>query len=274
MFPMSTRTSNPQPLPHSVLRIALCFVLACPLLPRLAHAQEVQKTPNELDTAIADVKSGDVSPRDVEVIARTGAGQAIPALEVQFARTTDLDTKMKIAGGLVRLGDKNNTYWDFLLKQATLAVDSDLPDPFRDSQGNATGRQLSPEFKTWVQTHDVDLSTAVESWTYDLPGKVLLLAETGDPRGIPLLRRALQSHNYQIAAWAAKGLAKIQDKESIPLIVAAVQRAPPEHKSHIAESLVYFDDAQAQGAVDTYIPKDKATLAREERARGRGVFGW
>jgi HEAT repeat protein len=103
---------------------------------------------------------------------------------------------------------------------------------------------------------------------------VLLLGETGDPRGIPLLRRALQSHNYQIVAWAAKGSALIQDKQSIPLIIAAVQRAPPEDKSLIAESLIYFDEAQAQGAVETYVPKDKATLARAERARGRGVFGW
>ena len=80
-------------------------------------------------------------------------------------------------------------------------------------------------------------------------------------RGIPLLRRALQSHNYLIVAWAAKGLAQIQDKQSIPLIVAAVQRAPTEYNSLIAESLVYFDDAQAQSAVDTYMPKDKATMA-------------
>jgi hypothetical protein len=42
----------------------------------------------------------------------------------------------------------------------------------------------------------------------------------------------------------------------------------------IAEPLIYFDDAQAQSAVDAHIPKDRATIARGERARGRGVFGW
>jgi hypothetical protein len=261
-------------LPHLVLRIALCFVLGCPLLSRLAHGQATQNTADELSGAIAGAKSGDVSPRDVEVIAKARAVQAIPALEVQFSRTTDLDTKTKIADGLVRLGDKDNTYWNFLLKQATLAVDSDLPDPFHDSQGNATGRQLSPEFKAWAQAHHVDVSAAIQSALYDLPGKVMLLAETGDPRGIPLLRRALQSNNYQIVAWASKGLAQTQDKQSIPLIIAAVQKAPPDYTSLIAEPLVYFDDAQAQSAVDTYMPKEKATMAREEKARGRGVFGW
>ena len=263
---------------HEIRCLDLCrvlyFAVGIAFAPFVIHGQATQNAPDELSGALAAAKSGGVSPRDVEVIAKAGAGQAIPALKVQFARTTDLDTKMKIAGGLVRLGDKDNTYWNFLLEQATLAVDSDLPDPFHDSQGNATGRQLSPEFKTWVQAHNTDASTAIYSALYDLPGKVLLLGETGDPRGIPLLRRALQSHNYQIAAWAAKGLAQTQDKESIPLIIAAVQRVPPEYTSLVAESLVYFDDAQAQSAVDTYIPKDRATNARGERARGRGVFGW
>ncbi len=271
---MNSRLSSRPKIQVLALRNVLCLALGIMLSLFPIYGQATQYTPDELDGALATAKSGDVSPRDVEVIARAKAVQAIPPLEVQFARTTDPDTKMKIADGLVRLGDKNNTYWSFLLQQATLAVDSDLPDPFRDSQGNSTGRQLSPEFNTWVQAHDTDASTAIHSALYELPGKVLLLGETGDPRGIPLLRRALQSHNYQIVAWAAKGLALIQDKQSIPLIIAAVKRAPPEDNPLIAESLIYFDDAQAQSAVDTYMPNDKATLARAERARGRGVFGW
>jgi HEAT repeat protein len=270
---MNSRVSSCHNIRCLVLRKVFFLALVVAHLPS-AFGQATQNTPDELGAALAGAKLGDVSARGVEVIARAKAVQAIPALEVAFARTTDLDTKTKIADGLVRLGDKDNTYWNFLLHQATLAVDRDLPDPFRDSQGNSTGRELSPEFKAWVQAHNTDASTAIYSALYDLPGKVFLLGETGDPRGIPLLRRALQSHNYQIVAWAAKGLALIQDRQSIPLIIAAVQRAPPEDKPLIAESLIYFDDAQAQGAVDTYMPKDNATLARAERARGRGVFGW
>ena len=149
-------------------------------------------------------------------------------------------------------------------------MDSDLPDPSA-TPGERTGRQLIPEFKAWTETHNVDASTAIHSALNDLPGKVMLLGETGDPRGIPLLRRALQSHNYFIVIWVAKGLAQTQDKQSIPLIIAAVQRAPPEYDSLIAESLVYFDDAQAQSAVDSYIPKDKATLAGGESTRARSL---
>lgn len=256
------------------LRKVLCLAVGIAFAPFTIYGQATQNTPDELNGALAAAKSGDVSPRDVEVIAKARAVQAIPALEAQFARTTDLDTKTKIAGGLVRLEDKDNTYWNFLLQQATLAVDSDVPDPFPIANTNPKDPQLSPDFKAWVEAHHVDVSDTVRSWTYDLPIKMMLFGETGDPRGIPLLRRALQSQNYQIVAWAAKGLARIQDKESIPLIIAAVQRVPPEYNSLIAESLVYFDDAQAQSAVDNHMPKEKAKMARDERARGRGVFGW
>jgi HEAT repeat protein len=271
---MSARTSSSQPLPHLVLGIALCFVLGCPLLPRLAHGQATQNAPNELDSAIATArsKSSVVSPRDVVVIANAGAVQAIPALEEQFKRATDVDTKVSIASGLVKLKDHDDTYWNLLLEQATLAVDSNIPDSvFSESQGKAT--ILGPELQAWADAHNVSVNTAGQYARYDFPGKVLQLAATGDPRGVPLLQRALQSRNYLIVAWAAKGLAQIQDKQSIPLIIAAVQKAPIGYNSVIAESLVYFDDAQAQSAVDTYIPKDRAAMAREARARGLGVFG-
>ena len=249
------------------------LALGISLLPGVIHGQAARNEVEGLATAIARVESGEVDARDVEIITKAGQVQAAPALEGQFARTTDLKLKMKIASGLVRLGDKSDAYWNFLLQQATVAVDSDLPDPFHDSHGNPTGQRPSPEFLTWTQVHHVDLSTAVMDWTYDLPIKIMLLGETGDSRGTPLLRRALQSHNYQIVAWASKGLALIQDKESIPLIIVAIQTAPPEYNSLIAESLVYFDEVPAQNAVDNYMPRDKAATERDAKARGRGPFG-
>jgi hypothetical protein len=259
---------------HLVLETALCFVLGCPLLPRLAHGQTTQKTPSELDTAIANVSSGDVSnPRDIVVIANAGAVQAIPALEEHFKRATDVDTKVSIASGLVKLKDRDDTYWNYLLEQATLAVDSNIPDSaYSESQGKMTIQ--SPELQTWANTHHVSVNTAWQYTRYDFPDKVIQLGMTGDSRGIPLLRRALDSHNYLIVAFAAKGLAEIQDKRSIPLIITAAKKAPTGYNSLIAESLVYFDDAQAQTAVDQFMSKERAKMAREGRAGGRGVFGW
>ncbi len=267
---MTAQTSRSQLLPHFVREIGLCFLLVCLLQHGLAHAQ---KAPTELDDAISRLGSGEVCPRSVVVIADAGAVQAIPALEEQFKRATDVDIKVSIASGLVKLKDRDSIYWNFLLEQATLAVDSNVPDSvYSESQGKMTSQ--SPELQAWADAHNVSMKTAWQYAKQDIPGKILPLATTGYPRGIPLLQRALQSHNYLIVAYAARGLAQIQDKQSIPLIMAAAQRAPTGYNSLIAESLIYFDDVRAQSAVDTYVPKEKAARLREERTRGRGVFGW
>jgi hypothetical protein len=109
------------------------FVLAVVLSPSSLPAQNGPAVPSQseqLATSIARAKSGNVDTSDVEIIAEAGAVQAIPSLEEQFGRTTDVDTKTKIANGLVRLGDKHNTYWNYLLEQATLAMDRDFSDAF------------------------------------------------------------------------------------------------------------------------------------------------
>jgi hypothetical protein len=101
---------------------------------------------DQLATSIARAKLGNVDISDVEIIAEAGAVQAIPSLEEQFGRTTDVDTKTKIANGLVRLGDKHNTYWNYLL-EATLAVDSDVPDALFSDPVGKTRDQISEELQ-------------------------------------------------------------------------------------------------------------------------------
>jgi len=96
-----------------------------------------------------------------------------------------------------------------------------------------------------------------------------LLGWSRDPRAIPLLRRALSVHYYQIEIFAAWGLAEVGDKDSIPLIIQACKHAPAEPAEVIAEALVYFDDPAAQNAVDVYIPKERAKIYREAKAQGK-----
>jgi HEAT repeat protein len=131
------------------------------------------------------------------------------------------------------------------------------------------GHAPSPELQAWADAHNVSANTAGIDSIYGFPGKLLYLGETGDPRGIPLLRRALQARDYAIVMAASKGLAQIQDKDSIPLIIAACRRAPSGYASEIARSLVYFDDPEAQSTVDKYMRKLDAQAARELRAHRR-----
>ncbi len=272
---MNNRISSWTKVLHLALRPTLCLVLAFTLLPHVTYSQTTQSQVNQLDISIARVKSGSILNADIERVVGAGAAQAVlPSLEEQFGRTTDIAQLDIIASALVRLGDKDEAYWKFLLDQASLAIGSDLPDPFHDSQWDTAHRQLSPELNAWAHTHNVDYSTAAQSAVYELPQKVLLLGVTGDQRAIPLLRRGLQARNPIIAMMAAQGLAKIQDKDSIPLIIDACRKAPKGFANGIAgASLIFFDDPRAQSAVDSYVPKEQAKAFRDARAHGLKPFG-
>jgi hypothetical protein len=255
------------------------LLILCPLLTAGVYGQQTQSDANKPGTApdkadvseaIAKVKSGDFAPVDVETIASAGAVKAISTLKEQFARSYDWLAKAKLASAVVRLGgDQDDIYWEFLVKQATLAVESDAPDFMNfDSQAKDSAGP-SPAFTAWANAHKLDAQEAGGNAMYRLPGRIMLLSSTGDRRAIPLLWQGLLSPNHQIEHVAALGLAELQDKDSIPFILQACKIAPEALAPAIAESLVYFDDPEAQNGVDTYVPKERARILREARAAGR-----
>ena len=230
-----------------------------------------QRDPANLPEAIAKVRSGDFLGIHVEMIAHFKAVEAIPALEKQFDLTQDRQTKAEIASALVRLGDKDDRYWHFLVNLALPVIVSDEPDPFAYDEHGKTNGTVSPGLVAWAQSHNMPLPKAAsEAFTgvYDGLGH---LADTGDPRGIPLLRRALKSPNFITVQLAAQGLAQAKDKDSIPLIIEACKRAPADAADSIVRALIFFDDSNAQNAVNTYMRPDAAKAYRDGRANGLSV---
>ena len=271
-----SHTINPPASKLGPMLLSFLFVLV--LLGTFAHAQADQKQPPnpapvDKEKRISDLigsarKDTPESISDVEQIAQEGAVEAVPMLEQKFAHTGDAIDKAHIASALVRLGDKKDIYWDFLVKQAKAAIESGMPDLMaHDSHGNSIPGP-SPELTAWAQAHNLSVGAAEEQARLSF-GAVTFLAITKDPRAIPLLRQALSAPNYLIQTAAADGLAAIQDTESIPLIIEACKRAPAETGGVIAQSLAYFDDPEAQSALDKYVPKDMAKALRERRAQGK-----
>lgn len=257
----------------------VCLGLSYSPVSSLANGQAQQNPPEtraygsdraNVPDAIAKVKSGEFAGIHVDLIVRAGAVEAVPNLRQQFVRVEDPLLKAKIAAGLLRLGDKDDAYWDFLVKLATPALESDAPDFMGyDSLGKSVPGP-SPEFQAWMKSHNLSPnSDLLEDSVYVLPGTVAMLGWSRDARAIPLLQRALLSPNHMIEIAAAMGLAEIGDEQSIPLIIEACKKAPAEAASVIAESLVYFDDSAAQSAVDQFVPKDQAKVYRDAKAHGK-----
>jgi HEAT repeat protein len=272
---MASNMYGKSPMETMLRCLVGCGLLAGVLYGQVAPAQPtdgrtVSKT--EVADAVAKVRSGKFNGYHVGVIGEAGATEAVPDLELQFTRDTEPIEKAQIAQVLLALGDRKDAYWNYLVELAKPALQSDAPNPIQnDAQGKSLPG-LSPQFAAWATAHDKSPDEAGETALYIYPGIMMLLGSTRDPRAIPLLRQGLSSPNNLVEAAATKGLAEFQDVPSIPLIIAACKKAPAEGASVIAESLVYFDDPQAQNAVDTYVPKEEAKLLRQGRMRGKGAL--
>jgi hypothetical protein len=223
---------------------------------------------------IKQLQDGPFMRVTVNELAAAGALEALPVLRERFKTMTaqpsaapfpskeleHLTDKAVVASALVRLGDKSPQYWDFLEAYATVAVNDDAPFPLRfDAAGRMIPKDLAPEFLTWTAARKVDPTAASWDQVYGMPGRLLMVVQSHDPRGLPLLRKALTSRNHYVQAQGARGLAILKDQQSIPQIIDACLKAPADIAPVLARALIFFDDPEAQRIVEQFIP-DKAML--------------
>jgi HEAT repeat protein len=234
---MSTRQRHLRSVMSEVLHAAVWFAL----LVGVGYGQTSQDHVDEIlsqkvRSVIDFLKQGTYGPATQEQIAEAQAGQLIPILEARFVTSQDAVVKARVARALVDLGDKGNAYWDFLVQQATLAIESDAPSTQCYSSTNCTGHSA---YVAWARAHNVPEDTKAEmelQWL--LEERVQLVF--GDPRGISLLREALKSPNINVVWAGADGLTRALDKDSIPLIVKACKRFHGEEVPLISHTLRQF----------------------------------
>jgi HEAT repeat protein len=231
---------------------------------------------NGVKTAIANVNSGMFSDKDVDLIAIASKDQkaeGIQSLKAQFANSHDALDRDHIASSLVWLGESDDIYWNYLLSQAIPAIEDDAPFVLAIDQGGKVTKRVSPEFVRWATAHQLPPDEAARQELFTYPSVIINLGASRDARAVPLLREALYSKNFYVQAEAARGLANIGDKASVPLIVEACSRVPAEAAAQIALPLVYFDDESAQKAVAQYVPKELSAESRNNRSNGITPFG-
>ncbi|HEU5400130.1 MAG TPA: HEAT repeat domain-containing protein [Terriglobales bacterium] len=252
------------------------LLLAVVSVPCIANGQQAptqsQGSPSTAD-AISNVEKGNFSSVDIAIIVRRHAVQAIPSLETQFNRSKDPTTKERIADALIRLGEKNAPYWDYVINRARQVLGDAPPTPIEyDASGTVASTEPSKRLIEWANKHHISIQQAWYDAMFDAPGAIKVLGIYDDARAIPILREALISENDFIKIAAAQGLAELHDTASIPTIIKVCQNAPKEAASSIAQSLIYFDDPAAQRAVDVYVPANTAQELRKARAHGKTPF--
>jgi HEAT repeat protein len=226
---------------RSVMSEVLHVAVWCALLVGVGYGQASQDQVDEVLSAkvrsvIDFLKQGTYGPATQEQIAEAQAGQLVPILEARFVTSQDAVVKARVARALVDLGDKGNAYWDFLVQQAQLAIESDAPSSRCFSSTYCTGHA---EYVAWARAHHAPEDSQAEMELHWLLEERVQLV-FGDPRGISLLREALKSPNINVVSTGADGLTRAHDKDSIPLIVEACKRFHGEEVPLISHTLRQF----------------------------------
>jgi len=213
-------------------------------------------------------------------LVRKGDSKRIQTL---FRSLDDGLGKMKLASELMQLGVRDVEYFHYLAESAQKPIVRNVPFPMKfDKEGKFIRGEMNEAFLAWCGTQNVDAKTMASTLIYKDPIPVLLLADSGDPRALPLLLRGLASPNFYVVAVAARGLGIIGDSHAIDPVVQAVLRAPEEMRSLIARELGYFEHPEAQAALerfikDTQLRQSYMAAARVEKARRKKsrafVFG-
>lgn len=245
--------------------LRLFLPLWCALVAVPCGAQDAAKPPtdqvrpavqDDLKNAINEVRGGDYAYVD-QIVEDAGEKDSDHILQSLFAENPDAETKCIIASALIKVGNRDDRYWSYLVSRARDSLDIDIPNPVSFGEdGKEIKGKISPEFDKWAKSQE----NTDEPWAKDpFFGPMLplgLLGGTGDPRAIPLLRRGLLARSYLIEAVAAEGLAELHDKDSIQLILDACKRAPADAAFGIAMMLLQFNDPEAQAAAEPFFPKD------------------
>jgi hypothetical protein len=233
---------------------------------QVKHLDAEQKFDAErLEGARERQNQGQIFGVDAFELAKAGAVDAIPGPERQFTRGSDGHLKDPIASALTRLGDKQQTYGDYLIIRTEAALNRGAPFPFAfASQGQLIGKQLTPAFITWAEAHSLSPNGASAAQIYDASGPVRLHRYPRSPRGVALLRRALASPNYSIQHAGASGLA-MGSTGSLAGIVQACENAPAAMAELIALPLVAFSEPQAQIALQRFV-KNRGLLDSQRDA--------
>ena len=130
----------------------------------------------------------------VEPLARAKIVQAAPDIEALFAQSKDDEERAELASVLVRLSVKDDLYWNTLVSYAQPALDNDFPDSYDMATADDPKPQFTPAFLTKAKEHGMSTEQAFQYVYFFLPNDLTYLAKSGDPRGIPLLRKVCHPH--------------------------------------------------------------------------------
>lgn len=195
-----------------------------------------------LEMLLAKLANGQLSEPDLWALeSQPQTEKTVPALIAAFHARVDKAEKQWIAGSLIRLGDRSDTYFNYLAGYAKVAVEDRAPDFVKyDSQGRGIRGEFSPEFQDWCTRNGKDPRALAKLQIQVYPQDVLILAATQDERARELFREGLGSPNPLVLAFCVQGLGRLHDEVALALIGQAISRVPAGDRQFVSCQLPWF----------------------------------
>ncbi len=171
---------------------------------------------------------------------------------------------------LFEKGVQDQIYFDEIAKYAREAILARPPDVFAPG-GDSVGAprvMINPAFNRWCESRGLDFPACFRLMgTYR--NSLIYLGGIRDSRATPILRDVLKMPDAGMVLLGVVGLAALNDSDSIPLIIQAGRRFPPEGAKAIAAGAIEYKDPRAEVIFDLFIDdaEDLAQVKREWRAR-------
>jgi len=201
-----------------------------------------QPQTDRLEMLLAKLANGRLSEPDLWALeSQPQTEKTVPALIAAFHARVDKAEKQWISGSLIRLGERSDTYFNYLAGYAKVAVEDRTPYFVKyDGYGQSVSGQFSSNFENWCARNGKD-PRAVGALQFQVyPEDVFILAKTQDLRARDLFREGLGSPNPLVLAFCVQGLGRLRDEAALPLIAQAILQVPAGSRPAVAGQLPWF----------------------------------
>ena len=197
---------------------------------------------SKLEALLAQLSGSQFNPGILfQIEAQPPDPRTIPALEAAFDKRQAKQEKQWTALTLLRLGDKDNRYFDYLAGFVKQAVEDRAPQVLKyDSGGKEIKGQLSAEIQNWCALNHQDPKHMAALQLNEYPMDVMTLAMADDRRALDLFLQGLDSPYPLVVGYATEGLGRLGASSAIRLISQACERLPLDARAAVAMQLPWF----------------------------------
>ncbi len=221
---------------------------ATPLLAKLAAEEHLS------DSLMSEIEKAPPARETLDALIR--AFEQRLSAEDQQSR----EDKQRLAVTLIRIGAKDDRWYELLERYAREAVESTTPSSqVYDAAGKEIRGQMAPEFLAWCEDHGKDPNEMLRFSTYGHMQDMKHLGEAGDQRAADLLKRGLASKNVSVVYGSIWGAALLGVESTLSLVVKAIAgEASAAVRLHLAPMLAFYGSPEADAVMERFLGDQRA----------------